>query len=226
MSRRRRRRLGQRRFVLSLISLRAAAAFPLHTRTHIRKESHTERERERAARTHTHLRAHIMSAWFICHKSKQARAHARCLCAPRVCERESESESEQTWRKGWVICLAAALLFICSVVLRSLARLHVRSLALTHSLARVHFSSALPGHSLIRSLCVRRWCVCVCVWVTERARARSLSLSLALCLADFNGRSEVFIVGTQYSQVAFLMPSAAKPAPFFTQTQHTHAHMH
>lgn len=105
------------------------------------------------------------------------------------------------------------------------ARSPALSASLTHSLTCSRsflvrsFALSAVAVCACAYLCVLQWW---CVWVSERTNARSLSLSLA----DFNGRSEVFIVGTQYSQVAFLMPSA-KPAPFFTQTQtlsltHTH----
>lgn len=152
---------------------------PRHTYTQTQhfpsKHTHTTTLQER--------RAHIMSAWFICHKSKQARAHARCLCAARVWERVRERAlREQTWRKGWVICLAAALLFICALS-PSLCLAH----SLTHSLTcsrsfllRSFALSALAVCVCVRAcayLCVQQWW---CVWVSERTLSFSLSLWLIL----------------------------------------------
>lgn len=138
-----------------------------------------------------------------------------------TCERAGRRERERADMKkrlGYLSCGSA----IIHLVALSLSR------SLTHSLAFISGLLCLPGHSLIRSLsaCDGGVCASACAsnWACESAR--SLSLSLSRSLADFNGRSEVFIVGTQYSQVAFLMPSAAKPAPFFTQTQHTHTRTH
>lgn len=134
----------------------AGIVFPLH--------AHSQ------TRAHTHTQAvHTMSAWFICHKSKQARAHARRLYAQRVRERASE----RIWRKGWVICLAATLLFIWAVVLRSLALSLTQSCSFlaTHSLSRLLVLCV----SVCEYLCALLVCVCVCMAV----RSHSLLLSLS-----------------------------------------------